>query len=229
MISIAIAVTFILLMLILRFKSTSIVTPQPAPTQPGQGGPQTPNTTNTNTATAVPVLAKRGTWRSYVAIVAIGLISGIVAYQFEKSENKETTPDTQKQTSSPAPTSIEIPAPAAAPAPTPNTIKAETKNDIQKVSWKNISGYWKLNIVPNGGFWVNITHEPDDVVKMTHKYQDGRVVVITGTAKGEYFEGDWDWNGYRSKITSTLQTQTLATGKIFDSAGNPTEISLEKT
>lgn len=127
MISIAIAVTLIIILLVLRFKSAFTVKPKPVPTQAGQNGSQAPTAANTTT-TAVPIPIKMKNW-SYVGIIAIGIVFGIVAYQFEKSGLKESSQDMQKQTySSPAPTYVE--APAAAPAPAPIVVKAETPEKV---------------------------------------------------------------------------------------------------
>lgn len=122
------------------------------------------------------------------------------------------------------------PAPAA-PASATNTVVNATQPapETSRTSWINVSGFWKLNIGPDGGFWMNISHKPGCVMVMTHKYPDGKEVVISGTIRGDHFEGEWNYGGYASKIVADLQDSKLATGKIFDSAGKPSEITLEKT
>jgi hypothetical protein len=177
MISTAIAITIVIILLVLRFRPTYATQPQPTPTQAGQSGPQAPPAANT-AATAVP--AKMGNW-SYVAIVAIGLISGIIAYQFEKSGSKEKPQEEQKQVSSaPAPVAMTMPFAqvAAGAAPPPPSI--------------NISGDWSFD-------WGNT---PSDF-RISHignsfsgksNYNPG-VMVVKGLVTGNCADGTWELIG----------------------------------
>lgn len=208
MISAAIAVTFILIMLILRFKSTSIVTPQPAPVQPGQGGPQTPPATNTVVTT---VSAKMGNW-SYVAIVAIGLISGIVAYQFEKSGDEKNTLNTQKQTSL-LPTSVST----ETSAPAPNMVKTETpevKSPAPAIP-NRVVIYWGDEFEKR--FVINVVCWDESSIRLA-----GGGRVFEGIKNSEdVYEGTWKRGSAHGHFSLELSPDgnLVASGTVKDGTG----------
>lgn len=215
MISILIAAIIIVILLVLRFKLASAINPRPAPTQTAQSGPQTP----TAAVTPATVPAKTGNW-SYVAIIAIGLISGIVAYQFEKSGNKENSQKQSYSSIDKSPAPVEVSAPAPMPAAQVAAVAPAEALPI----FSEVVIYWGENLEYQ--FKVRI-------IKLDNELELEKITYGTGTWHGTkdsrgLYSGTWiepTARGLFEDIRISPNGNIIATGKIVVLGGNfPLEI-----